>query len=377
MMVNAVAALTGAAYDPAHTVPTAEGESGDFAAALENQQALLPLLVGGAQLEGDAPVDAALADAKAPDEEKPEDALAALWLTPQPAVAPAALNDAVLAAASPLSASAAPDEAVAPNGTAGTRAVADMLRMIAGPQASLGASTPASAAPQAQTASAQNESLFIFTPPTAQNSKADEREPAVALEFTTADSRQQAQTISTSLTSAPAPVVAHAPASTPATVAAPPVSTPLPTPTAHAALEPEVGSPAWKQALSHQLTSFTRNGVHHAELRLHPEELGPLQISLRLHQDQAQLHFVTDHHQVRAALEAAMPHLRSSLAEAGIQLDQGSVGSEAPSWGATADSGSGHASHSQQEGESAQHAEPEEDPAPRMIVGRPGISIFA
>ncbi|WP_312629465.1 flagellar hook-length control protein FliK [Scandinavium sp.] len=93
-----------------------------------------------------------------------------------------------------------------------------------------------------------------------------------------------------------------------------------------------VGTPAWQQALSHQLSYFTRNGVHNAELRLHPEELGSLQINLRLNSDKAQLHFVTENHQVRAALEAAMPHLRTSLAESGIELGQSSVGSESPAW---------------------------------------------
>lgn len=106
-----------------------------------------------------------------------------------------------------------------------------------------------------------------------------------------------------------------------------PQLTPLPGNT----LSAPVGTPAWQQALSHQLSWFTRNGVHNAELRLHPEELGSLQINLRLNNDRAQLHFVTENHQVRAALESAMPHLRTSLAESGIELGHSSVGHESPS----------------------------------------------
>ncbi|HHL2560365.1 TPA: flagellar hook-length control protein FliK [Yersinia enterocolitica] len=107
-------------------------------------------------------------------------------------------------------------------------------------------------------------------------------------------------------------------------------------PTAAAANSPAVlnqalGTPAWQQALSQQLSYFSRNGIHNAELRLHPEELGALQINLRLNSDQAQLHFVTENHQVRAALEAAMPHLRTSLAESGINLGQSSVGADTSS----------------------------------------------
>lgn len=92
-----------------------------------------------------------------------------------------------------------------------------------------------------------------------------------------------------------------------------------------------MGTPAWQSSLGQQIACFTRNGIQHAELRLHPEELGSLQISLQLKNEQAQLHFVSASHQVRAAIEAAVPHLRTSLAEAGIELGQSSIGAETPS----------------------------------------------
>ena len=57
---------------------------------------------------------------------------------------------------------------------------------------------------------------------------------------------------------------------------------------------------------------FSRNGQQNAELRLHPQELGALQISLKMEDNQAQLHFASAHSQVRAAIEAAMPSLRSA-----------------------------------------------------------------
>ncbi|MNY54154.1 Flagellar hook-length control protein [compost metagenome] len=44
--------------------------------------------------------------------------------------------------------------------------------------------------------------------------------------------------------------------------------------------------------------------------------------------DQAQAQFVSPHQAVRAAVEAALPHLRTSMAEAGIRLGQASVGSD-------------------------------------------------
>jgi flagellar hook-length control protein FliK len=93
-------------------------------------------------------------------------------------------------------------------------------------------------------------------------------------------------------------------------------------------LNAQLGSPEWQQALSQQVLMFHRNGQQSAELRLHPQELGALQITLKLDDNQAQLHIASAHGQVRAAVEAALPHLRHALAESGINLGQSSVGGE-------------------------------------------------
>ncbi|POT54797.1 hypothetical protein C3432_26210 [Citrobacter amalonaticus] len=106
-----------------------------------------------------------------------------------------------------------------------------------------------------------------------------------------------------------------------------PVATPVPT----AVLNPELGTEAWRQSLNQQMSIYTRNGIQNAELRLNPQELGVIRINMQLNSDQATLHFVSENHQVRAALEAAMPQLRTSLAESGIQLGESSVGAESSS----------------------------------------------
>ncbi|MGE4800022.1 flagellar hook-length control protein FliK [Yersinia hibernica] len=93
-------------------------------------------------------------------------------------------------------------------------------------------------------------------------------------------------------------------------------------------LSAQLGSQEWQQSLGQQMIMFSRNGQQNAELRLNPQELGALQISLKIEDNQAQLHFASAHSQVRAAIEAAMPSLRTALAESGIELGQSSVGSE-------------------------------------------------
>jgi flagellar hook-length control protein FliK len=97
-------------------------------------------------------------------------------------------------------------------------------------------------------------------------------------------------------------------------------------------LNAQLGSPEWQQQLGQQVLMFNRQGQQTAELRLHPQDLGSIQISMKIEDGQAQMHFVSGHSGVRAALEAAMPQLRTSLADSGINLNQTNVSSDTSQW---------------------------------------------
>ncbi|HBZ8438641.1 flagellar hook-length control protein FliK [Klebsiella aerogenes] len=147
-------------------------------------------------------------------------------------------------------------------------------------------------------------------------------------------------------------------------------------------LNAQLGSPEWQQALSQQVLMFHRNGQQSAELRLHPQELGALQITLQLDDKQAQMHIASAHGQVRAAVEAAMPQLRHALAESGINLGQSSVGGEAtPQWQQQNGNGEGRASYAERHGGGSDAApiEPVSAPAAlqRMANQLNGVDIFA
>ncbi|APG18665.1 flagellar hook-length control protein [Kosakonia radicincitans] len=135
-----------------------------------------------------------------------------------------------------------------------------------------------------------------------------------AASATKKDSDNALQTTNTTVSVAPVTTSASA-AQASSPVAAPVVSAPL-------------GSHEWQQNISQHVTLFTRQGQQTAELRLHPEDLGQVQISIKLEDNQAQLQMVSAHSHVRQALEAALPTLRTSLAESGIQLGQSSISSE-------------------------------------------------
>ncbi|EAU3476904.1 flagellar hook length control protein FliK [Salmonella enterica] len=115
-------------------------------------------------------------------------------------------------------------------------------------------------------------------------------------------------------------------------------------------LSAPLGSHEWQQTFSQQVMLFTRQGQQSAQLRLHPEELGQVHISLKLDDNQAQLQMVSPHSHVRAALEAALPVLRTQLAESGIQLGQSSISSESFA-------GQQQSSSQQQQPARAQHAD--------------------
>lgn len=93
-------------------------------------------------------------------------------------------------------------------------------------------------------------------------------------------------------------------------------------------LNSQLGSQEWQQQLSQHIMLFTRQGQQQAELRLHPEHLGKVEISLKLDDNQLQLQIMSPHSHVRAALEAALPLLRTSLSESGLQLSQSQVGGD-------------------------------------------------
>ena len=167
-----------------------------------------------------------------------------------------------------------------------------------------------------------------------------------------------------------APIVSHlAPSQPAATVATAPV------------LSQPLGTHEWQQNLSQHITLFTKQGQQTAELRLHPEDLGQVQISLKLDDNQAQLQMVSPHSHVRAALEAALPILRTQLAENGIQLSQSSVSSEG--FAGQQQSSYGQQQHASRSGQHGGFNDESEEllPAPAALQsaarGSRAVDIFA
>lgn len=86
-----------------------------------------------------------------------------------------------------------------------------------------------------------------------------------------------------------------------------------------------VDQPQWQESLAQQIILFKRHNIEQAEIRLNPEELGSLQIKLSMHDGKMQLHMAAAVGVVKGILESALPYLRTSLAEQGIELQQTEV----------------------------------------------------
>jgi len=96
-----------------------------------------------------------------------------------------------------------------------------------------------------------------------------------------------------------------------------------------ASIQAPLTSAAWPRELGQQLVQFAqRGGEQQIKLNIHPAELGPLTVSLKMGEQGAQAHFLSAHAQVRQVLETAIPQLREALAEQGINLADTSVGEQ-------------------------------------------------
>ena len=92
-----------------------------------------------------------------------------------------------------------------------------------------------------------------------------------------------------------------------------------------AELQAPVGSNEFAPALGSQLSVMVRDGIEHAQLKLNPAEMGPIEVRISLDGTQAQVDFSAAHAATRQALQDAVPALASALRENGLTLTGGGV----------------------------------------------------
>ena len=81
-----------------------------------------------------------------------------------------------------------------------------------------------------------------------------------------------------------------------------------------------VGQPGWNEALSDRVMVFVKERVSMAQIHLEPAQLGPIQVKITMHNDQANVVFVSNNALTRESIESAIPRLREALDQSGINL---------------------------------------------------------
>lgn len=87
-------------------------------------------------------------------------------------------------------------------------------------------------------------------------------------------------------------------------------------------------SEAWQNAFNKQMLFFLKNGIQNAELRLHPQELGVINIQLSLDDNLIKLQLFSANAQVRTTMESALNQLKASFNEQGYHLDESFIGND-------------------------------------------------
>jgi flagellar hook-length control protein FliK len=95
-------------------------------------------------------------------------------------------------------------------------------------------------------------------------------------------------------------------------------------------LQSQVGSAAWNDELGGQLTWMTHQGIESGSLKLSPEHLGPVEVTISVQNGDASVWFGANQADTRAALEQALPRLREMFASQGLTLTDSGVSRESP-----------------------------------------------
>ncbi|WP_198588809.1 flagellar hook-length control protein FliK [Alloalcanivorax mobilis] len=226
----------------------------------------------------------------------------------------------------------------APDTDAGEDTPAPLIALLAPPPTPANVTAEASApAPTAGATNALPGAPLASAAPGAEPAL-DKQASALAADRLSADGERHAalssQAVATQTVSPTAPVIVvdgaatltslnpAAPAAHVAPLSAPAASATSLSPT----LQAPLASSEWQQQLGQQLVSLSQRGEQRIELHLHPRELGPLSVSLKLDDQGAQAHFFSAHASVRGAVEQAIPQLREAFAEQGIALGEAMVG---------------------------------------------------
>jgi len=85
-------------------------------------------------------------------------------------------------------------------------------------------------------------------------------------------------------------------------------------------LETPVGTSRWGQDFSQRIQWVVNQSMSGAQIRLNPQNMGPVEVRVQMQNDQIALSFTAQHGATREAIEAALPRLREMFSEQNINM---------------------------------------------------------
>ncbi|EHL29011.1 flagellar hook-length control protein FliK [Legionella drancourtii] len=90
----------------------------------------------------------------------------------------------------------------------------------------------------------------------------------------------------------------------------------------------DVDHPEWSKHFSDQVMWLGQQGIKSAVIKLHPEDLGPLEISIKVVNDSASINIASHSQQVRDLIDQSLPRLQEMMAEHGLNLSEVNIDSD-------------------------------------------------
>lgn len=103
------------------------------------------------------------------------------------------------------------------------------------------------------------------------------------------------------------------------------VTTPVAAPLHFTGGDLAVGGQNWADAFSDRVLMIAGKQIQRAEIRLHPAELGSVQIRISVEDNATSLSFTAQNAIARDAIEQALPRLRDLFTDSGLTLDNATV----------------------------------------------------
>lgn len=97
----------------------------------------------------------------------------------------------------------------------------------------------------------------------------------------------------------------------------------------------DIRNSQWADKFSEQIVWLGHQGIKSAVIKIHPEDLGPLEISVKVVKDAASVNIISHNGHVRDIVDQALPRLREMMADQGLNLSEVHVGSGENSQGFT------------------------------------------